>query len=212
MNTAYVDLSDARIAAMRKNLPDLFQLPLQQRLKRWLWAGLLLGVVLLSFWKMDFSLLRCWQGLAKLGWLFQFLFPPAHHGWLGVFAYALLETIAMAFLGTLLACLAAVPLGFLGAKNVLSNRGGHFLIRRSFDFMRGIDALIWALVFISVVGLGPFAGVLAIAFSDVGVLGKLFAEAIENVEKDQVEGIRSTGAGPIQVMRFGIFPQIFPVL
>ena len=85
-------------------------------------------------------------------------------------------------------------------------------MRRFFDFIRGIDSLILALIFITVVGLGPFAGVLAIAVSDMGVLAKLFAEAIENVEKDQVEGVRATGAKPVQVMRFGILPQVFPVM
>jgi phosphonate transport system permease protein len=118
----------------------------------------------------------------------------------------------MAFLGTLFASLVAVPLGYLGAKNILPNFAAHFVIRRYFDFIRGIDALIWALIFINMVGLGPFAGVLAIAVSDFGVLAKLFAEAIENVEKDQVEGVQATGAKPVQVVRFGVLPQVLPVM
>ncbi len=118
----------------------------------------------------------------------------------------------MAFLGTFLAFIAAVPLGFAGAKNILPSFAAHFLVRRSFDLLRGIDALILALVFINVVGLGPFAGVLAIAVSDAGVLAKLFAEAIENVEREQIEGVRATGAKSIQIMRFGVLPQVFPVM
>lgn len=161
---------------------------------------------------MDVSLAALGSGAAKLGWMFALLFPPAHHGWLDVFLYALLETLAMAFLGTLFASLAAIPLGFLGAKNIVSNSGVHFVIRRFFDVIRGVDALIWALIFINVVGLGPFAGVLAIAVSDMGVLAKLFAEAIENSDKDQIEGVRSTGAKRIQILRFGILPQVLPVI
>jgi phosphonate transport system permease protein len=104
------------------------------------------------------------------------MFPPWHGGWLGEFSRALLETLAMAFLGTLLASLAALPLGFLGARNVVPARLLHFGVRRFFDGQRGIDTLIWALMFVNVVGLGPFAGVTATAVSDCGTLAKLFAE------------------------------------
>jgi phosphonate transport system permease protein len=81
-----------------------------------------------------------------------------------------------------------------------------------FDFVRGIDALIWALVWINVVGLGPFAGILAIAVSDTGTISKLFAEAIENVDKRPIEGVRASGANSVQAMRFGVLPQVFPVM
>jgi phosphonate transport system permease protein len=118
----------------------------------------------------------------------------------------------MAFLGTLLAFVAAVPLGFLGARNVFSNRVFHFSIRRFFDAVRGVDSLIWALIFISVVGLGPFAGVMALAVSDMGTLSKLFADAIENIDPSQVEGVQATGANRIQVMRCAMMPQIFPIM
>jgi phosphonate transport system permease protein len=75
-----------------------------------------------------------------------------------------------------------------------------------------VDTLIWALVFVNVVGLGPFAGILAIVVSDLGTFAKLFAEAIENIDRKQVEGVRSTGASEIEVMRFGILPQVIPVI
>ena len=72
-------------------------------------------------------------------------------------------------------------------------------------------SLIWALIFVNVVGLGPFTGILAIAVSDTGTLSKLFAEAIENVNSREVEGVRASGANGIQTMRFGMLPQVFPV-
>jgi phosphonate transport system permease protein len=80
------------------------------------------------------------------------------------------------------------------------------------DFLRGVDALVWALVFVRAVGLGPLAGVLAIANTDIGILSKLFAEAIENVDRKQVDGVRATGAGSVQTMRFGVIPQVLPIM
>lgn len=212
MRAAQMVLPEEKVFELERRYPFLFHLSPQQKFQRFVWAGSFLLLILFSVWKMDVSLAALGSGLAKLGWMFSLLFPPAHHGWWDVFLYALLETLAMAFLGTLFASLLAIPLGFLGAKNIVSNAGVHFLIRRFFDVIRGVDALIWALIFINVVGLGPFAGVLAITVSDMGVLAKLFAEAIENSDKDQIEGVRSTGAKRIQILRFGILPQVLPVI
>jgi phosphonate transport system permease protein len=174
--------------------------------------GMLLGLVFFCVWQMDSNPQRLWQGAWKLGGLVRLMFPPWHGGWLWEFSYAMVQTLAMAFLGTLFATLAAVPLGFLGARNVVPQWLFHFSLRRTFDGIRGIDALLWALMFVNVVGLGPFAGVMAIAVSDAGTLAKLFAEAIENVDRRQLEGARASGATHLQVMRFGILPQVMPVL
>jgi phosphonate transport system permease protein len=106
----------------------------------------------------------------------------------------------------------AVPLGFLGARNVLVNALAHFSIRRVFDGFRGVDQLIWALAFVRAVGLGPLAGVLAITAADIFVLAKLFAEAIENADAKPVEGVRSTGVAPLAVIRFGLLPPVAPVI
>jgi phosphonate transport system permease protein len=212
MRAAVTALPEATVFEFERRYPRLFRLSPRQKFQRSIGVGLFLLLVLFSLWKMDVSPAVLWTGAAKLGWMFALLFPPAHHGWLDVFLYALLETLAMAFLGTLFASLLAIPLGFLGAKNIVANAGVHFFIRRFFDVIRGVDALIWALIFINVVGLGPFAGVLAITISDMGVLAKLFAEAIENTDKDQIEGVRSTGAKRIQILRFGILPQVLPVI
>jgi phosphonate transport system permease protein len=124
---------------------------------------------------------------------------------------AIAETVAMAFIGTLVASILAVPLGFLGAKNTMPLGALRFVTRRGFDVVRGIDSLVWAIVFVSVIGLGPFSGILAIAVNDTGVLAKLYAEAIENADADQNRGVCATGAGRLQVMRFSILPQVLPV-
>ena len=212
MTTGLADISAADIAVLQATMPGAFGRPLAHRLR--LVAGWLgcAGLIVFCLWRMDVAPQRFWQGLWKLGWLVQFMFPPWHGGWLWEFSYAMLQTLAMAFLGTLLASLVAVPLGFLGARNVVPQQVFHFGLRRLFDGLRGVDALIWALMFVNVVGLGPFAGVMAIAVSDTGTLAKLFAEAIENIDRRQVDGVRATGATRLQIMRFGVWPQVLPVM
>ena len=124
---------------------------------------------------------------------------------------ALYETLLMAVLGTLTAAIAALMLSMLAAANFTPSRVLRFFVRRLFDFLRGIDMLIWSLIFIRAFGLGPLTGALAIAFTDTGTLGKLFSEALENVEKKPIEGVRATGANALQRYRFGVIPQILPV-
>lgn len=160
---------------------------------------------------LGFSLDRVSRGLARLGGVFGMMIPPTSRGQSWTYIKAIAETVAMAFIGTLVASIVAIPLGFLGAKNTMPLGPLRFLTRRGFDVIRGLDSLIWAIVFVSVIGLGPFAGILAIAVNDAGVLAKLHAEAIENADAEQNKGIRATGAGRLQVMRFSILPQVLPV-
>jgi phosphonate transport system permease protein len=101
---------------------------------------------------------------------------------------------------------------FLGARNAVSPWLFHFGLRHIYDGIRGVDPLLWALMFVNVVGLGPFAGVMAIALSNTGTLAKLFAEAIENVDRRPLDGVRASGANRLQVMRFGLLPQMLPTL
>jgi len=124
---------------------------------------------------------------------------------------ALLETLMMAVLGTLTAAFVGLPLAVLAANNFTPSQGLRFAVRRLFDFLRGIDMLIWSLIFIRAFGLGPLTGALAIAFTDTGTLGKLFSEALENIDKKQLEGVKSTGANKLQTYRFGVIPDILPV-
>ncbi len=123
----------------------------------------------------------------------------------------LLETIIMAFVGTVLAVLVAFPLSFIAARNITPSRIAAQVTKRFFDFQRTIDGLIWALFFIRAFGPGPIPGIAAIFFSDIGSLGKLYAEALENIDDKQREGIRSVGAGNATIQRFGVLPQVLPV-
>ena len=213
MTASRANVSPQDIAVLRGRYPQAFGHPPALRL----WYGLLwaggLAVVVGALWQAEFfDVARLVVGVGKIGQVLRFMFPPAHHGWLGTLLSAILETLAMAFLGTLLASVAALPFGFLGAKNILPLWGWHFGLRRFLDGLRGVDMLIWALMFVNVVGLGPFAGILAIAMSDTGVLAKLYAEAIENVDRQPVEGVRAAGGNWLQVIRFGVFPQVLPVM
>ena len=122
------------------------------------------------------------------------------------------ETLAISLLGTLIAALLAFPFGLLAARNVVPNILFHMLVRRMLDVIRSIDVLVWALVWIGVVGLGPFAGVLAIACSDFGALGKLFSETIETSGPQAREGVRAAGGGRLDEIRFGLLPQVLPVI
>lgn len=127
-------------------------------------------------------------------------------------AWAIAETLLMAFLGTIGAGIVALPLAFLAARNFNPLGPLRFLMRRIFDFVRGVDSLIWTVVLARAFGPGPLTGALAILVTDTGTFGKIFSEALENVDEKQIEGVASTGAKPAQRYRFGVIPQITPVL
>jgi len=156
---------------------------------------------------------RIFAGLGRLGDIVLLMLPPspgsADHFW--TYLGALGQTLAIAFLGTATAALLALPLGFLAARNVVAGLVVHFFARRLLDTVRSIDTLVWALIWINVVGLGPFAGALAIASTDVAALAKLMSEAIETAGRGPVEGVRSAGGGRWAIIRFGLLPQVLPV-
>ena len=127
-------------------------------------------------------------------------------------AWAMYETLLMAFLGTMGAALIALPLAFVAASNFTPLRAIRFGFRRVFDFIRGVDGLIWTIILSRAFGPGPMTGALAILITDTGSFGKMFSETLENIDDKQVEGIRSTGANAVQRARFGVIPQITPVL
>jgi len=176
-------------------------------------AGLV-GLFLYGLTTLEVSFWRVIYGLGNLGTFVVLMLPPDPGTWARgmLFVKALFETIAIAFLGTILAAIIAFPLGFIAARNVIANKVVHFLARRSLDTVRGVDALIWALIWVNVVGLGPFAGMLAIMTSDIGAFGKLYSEAIEAADRKPVEGVTSMGGGKLHEIRFGMIPQVLPVI
>lgn len=208
-------VSPADIAAAKARLPHAFRAPLSQRLARLaFWAAF---TALFAWCLYDFNAApeRLWNGILRLGKVLSFMFPP--HIWtswkeISEILTGLAQTLSMAFLGSLLGALVAFPLSFLGAKNINRIPFLRFGVRRGFDIIRAFETLILALIFIRAFGLGPLAGVLAIAVGEIGVLAKLYAEAIENTSKKPVEGVVASGGSPLQSIRFGILPQVLPVL
>lgn len=171
-------------------------------------AGYVAGLVVL-----DVTPARIVAGLGRFADIVLLMFPPspgsAEHFW--TYVDALGQTLAIAFLGTSVASILALTLGFLAARNVIAGRIVHFLTRRTLDAVRSVDTLIWALIWINVVGLGPFAGTLAIASTDFAALAKLMSETIETANKGAVEGVIAAGGGRLAVVRFGLLPQVLPV-
>ena len=181
------------------------------RLKMALLVGVLIALAVFAFWRLDVSFWRIVKGFGDLGKFVVLMIPPNAGSWANalVYLHSLAETVAIAFLGTMLAALFAFPLGLLAARNVVPVRIFQFMTRRSLDTVRGIDTLIWALIWVNVVGLGPF---LAIMTSDIGTLGKLFSEAIEASDRKPVEGVTAAGGSRVHQVRFGLLPQVMPVM
>jgi phosphonate transport system permease protein len=205
-------MSESSITQWRTRMPDAFGPgPLRLGL-RGLGIMLFFAWFIGALWYFDFSPTRLWNGLNGLGTILVLMIPPSPGElWVEILK-GIAESVAMAFLGTFMAAIVAVPLGFMGARNVVTATLLRFSLRRVFDGMRGVDQLIWALAFVRAVGLGPLAGVLAIFVSDIAVLSKLYAEAIENAEKRQVEGVSAAGGGRLLGIRFGLLPQVAPVM
>jgi phosphonate transport system permease protein len=202
-------ISTVDIVAERARYPEVFR---GKGWARWLLLACVFGYLGYLMWLFDVQ--RVFTSLPKVWVIVRLMLD-----WTGIAEWdhaelwrSMLETVAMAYLGTMLAAVFAVPLGFLGARNVIPARVFRFSTRRLFDGLRGLDQLIWALVFVRAMGLGPIAGIMAIAVAETGVLAKLFAEAVENIDRRQVEGIVSIGAGFIGRLRFAVLPQVLPVM
>ena len=200
--------------AMRSKHPNAFITDPRHRLRIWALVGSLIALYAFGLYYIGFSPIMLINGFGKFGIVVGAMMPPNPGTWENAvtFMKGVVETVSMAFFGTICAAFLALPFGFLAARNIVSNSLIHHAARRFLDIIRGIDTLIWALIWVGVVGLGPFAGVLAIITSDFGAFGKLFSEAIEAADQKPVEGIIASGGSRLEGIRFGIVPQILPVL
>jgi phosphonate transport system permease protein len=136
-------------------------------------------------------------------------FPPDFRDW-RIYAREMLVTVHIAIWGTVFALVAAVPMGLLCSANV-APPWLHQPMRRLMDACRAINEMVFAMLFIVAVGLGPFAGVLALAVHTTGTLAKLFSEAVEAIDPRPVEGIRATGAHKLVEIVYGVIPQVLPL-
>lgn len=131
-------------------------------------------------------------------------------GWLPIIT-ATFETIQMAIIGTLAAVIMALPFSLLAARNVSPHPVIYQVVRLILNFLRSIPELVYALLFVAAVGLGPFTGVLALAFGSVGSLARVFSEAIEQIDPAQVNAVRATGASGLQTFIYSVLPQAVPL-
>jgi len=139
---------------------------------------------------------RVWTDIGEWFW--------GWHKWLKMLG----ETILISYVGTLAGAVLAFGLNFLAAENTSPAPWLRFVVRRLLEFARTVPGIVFALIFVIAFGLGPMAGVLAIAIHSTGALGKLFSEIVENADMKPVEGVRSTGASWLSCMRFAVLPQV----
>ena len=172
---------------------------------------LIIAVIILIFSYIQ-SELNFWQLFQSGGNMAEYIssyFPPDFSYW-KLYLEDTLITISMGIWGTMLAAIASVPLSILASENVCPI----WIVqptRRFLDAMRAINEVVFALIFVVAVGLGPFAGVMALFVHTSGALGKLYSEAVEAIDPGPVEGIRATGASKVQEIIFGIIPQVIPL-
>src|SRR5215470_6199716 len=137
-----------------------------------------------------------------------YLHPSFAH--LREYAWQCLVTVCIALWGTVLALALAIPLGLLGARNLSPHPLVYHGARRLMDILRAVNEFVFALMFVTAVGLGPFAGMLALGVHTGGVLGKLLSETVEAIDPGQVEGVAAVGASRLHVISFGVVPQVLP--
>ncbi|MFS2225017.1 phosphonate ABC transporter, permease protein PhnE [Pantoea sp. B65] len=205
----------ADLALIRQQHPQLFSMQ-----RRYLLRILLLALAVILFYLAFFQMFGIswaqWiNGCQQISRYFlrMFVWHDFANWPFGYYLSQIAITLAIVFAGTLTATLLALPLSFCAARNVMTGRGLRplaLLVRRILDILRGIDMAIWGLVFVRAVGMGPLAGVLAIVMQDVGLLGKLYAEGHEAVERSPGRGLNAVGANSLQKHRYAIFTQSFP--
>ena len=210
-----MSISQADIDAAKAEIPLAFKAPLSVRIRNNALRAAFVALMAYCLWAFNFSPERIMEGFARFGRVLSFMFPP--HIWdnwrdFSEVLNGLGETLAIAFLGTLLGAVIAFPLSFLGAKNINRFNFLRLGVRRGYDVIRAFETLILALIFIRAFGLGPLPGILAIAVSEIGTFAKLFSEAIENTSEKPVEGVKASGGSRLQQIRYAITPQVNPVI
>ncbi len=187
--------------------------PAQGPQKTSLWTYFFWGIflaILAWAWKgADMRPLDLFTDASNMATFAQEFFPPDFTDW-RLYLEEMVITIQLALWGSVLAVIFAVPFGILSSENIVP-WWVYQPVRRLMDAARAINEMVFAMIFVVAVGLGPFAGVLALFVHTTGVLAKLFSEAVEAVDPQPVEGIRATGASWLEEVIFGVIPQVFPL-
>ena len=185
--------------------------PIRQR-PVWVDALIALAAVLIYGWSAQgtgTSGVELVRGLPAMADLLSRMLPPDVHIISRLYK-PLLETIQLAVVGTTLGVALTLPLSFLGARNFIGVNLLYYVTRSSFNVFRGVSEFVYALIFVAMVGLGPFPGVLALAIHTAGALGKYFSETIENMNWQPIEALVAVGASRTQVVFHGILPELMP--
>ncbi|WGF88020.1 phosphonate ABC transporter, permease protein PhnE [Marinivivus vitaminiproducens] len=211
-------LSDER----RRSLTSVYDEAVRGKRRRLiLFLAVVVGLAILAGWTADVRLLALAENIGRFTSYIGRILPDLSFatffsdvaawywdfgGWLGL----LVETLLIAYLGTLLGGLAAFLLCFLAASNLVPNAPLRFAAKRTLEVCRTVPEIVFALLFVIAFGLGPMAGVLAIALHTTGALGKLFAEVVENIDMKPIEGVRAAGGSWVQAIRYAVLPQVLP--
>jgi phosphonate transport system permease protein len=184
--------------------------PLASRARNWaIWLSLIVALVWswgpVEMYKST-ALITDWRNMAEF--MAGFLKPNFTDWWR--YVLEMIETVQIALWATTLAVIFGIPFAILGSSNVAPQWIVQ-PVRRLMDTFRAIHEMIWALLFVVAVGLGPIAGVLALMIHNIGIVAKLFSEAVESIDPRPVEGIRATGASRLQEVIFGVIPQVMPL-
>lgn len=184
--------------------------PWRRRLRAVVYVLLSLGVLWWSFGGLEISAARIAQGLPQAGTILTQMFGPPAWSYFPKVLTGLRESLQIAALGTAIAAVLALPFGTLAARNLSRVYALPFAGKTLLNLIRTFPELVLALVFIRALGPGAFAGVLAVGFHSVGMIGKLYAERIETVDKGVLEALGASGATPLEVFRYGILPEVLP--
>jgi phosphonate transport system permease protein len=182
---------------------------IKNRIRFWSVAFVLLALYYIAFSKTDLSYngsaLSSWDVIRRLFW--ESFFDPVVHEKIPEYIGYMLETLAIAYAGTMIAAILAIPFGFLASSNMskFPRLGKGFL-----NAIRAFPELVLAIIFVAAVGMGPYAGVLAIGIHSIGMLGKLYAEVVESIDMKVIEALKANGANRLQVIWYGVIPQVIP--
>lgn len=171
--------------------------------------GALFVLLIWSWQGADMRPLALIKDSGNMGTYAREFFPPDFHDW-RIYLEEMVVTVHIAVWGTVLAIVCAIPCGLMSAANIVP-RWVYQPMRRLMDACRAINEMVFAMLFIVAVGLGPFAGVLALWVHTTGVLAKLFAEAVEAIDPRPAEGVRATGANALEEILYGVIPQVLPL-
>jgi phosphonate transport system permease protein len=207
---AIITIIDRVSARLRKDIIDGKFLSKENRHINSLLLLIILVFAVLSLYFIPVSLQELKFGIPRIYEFLKGMFPPDFSE-IATYIKLMLETVGMGVSGTFIAVVISIPMGMLSARNVLQSPVVYNIMKEIANFFRAMPDLVFALIFVAAVGLGPAAGVLAIALSSAGFLGKFYAEAIENIDPKPVEAVDAAGAKFIQRISYAVFPQVLPL-